>query len=250
MTQRSDRPADCRALEASLLEAVFDVGRPGAPLGLPEGMREHAEACPDCRELWRRASGQVEALRSLPRLEVPSELEGRVVAAMQAGHRQERVAHALTSLQRRSAPRELDAAAIAATTPPGRPMRRVAPDVLDRLVDESLRDLPATVNAGLLDRLPRLHAPAELDARVDSMLVRGDHLVRRPWMRFAGPIGVAAAALLVAAVVALNPGTSAPDDAAYPFEVVRHEAFDPAHHSATTLDLLESMTGQPILRSM
>jgi hypothetical protein len=208
----------------------------------------------------------------LQRVDAPLDLDGRVVAALQAGHRQVRAADALTQLPRQEVPEELNRGdwiqpgEVDYSNANNWPERRPVPSVLDRLVDESLQDLQGSVSSGLLGRLRRRRAPEALDMRVDAMLASGAHLKagrRGALSRVGGgslqralfvlPAGIAAAAVLFVLarpmLGSLGGSSSTPTDD-YPFEVVRRDAFDSSQHSALTLDLFESLTGHPVLRPL
>ena len=76
-------------------------------------------------------------LSGLNRLKAPKELEGRVVGALQAGHREDRAAKSLRGLSTHPAPPELEA--LVAESMPGVTQRN-APAELDRRVEAILRD--------------------------------------------------------------------------------------------------------------
>jgi len=82
----------------------------------------------DARAALARARAHARALAALPRPSAPAELDGRVVAAIHAGHREDRAAAFLASLAPESAPDALR----------GRVAREIvtgAPAALDRLVE-------------------------------------------------------------------------------------------------------------------
>ena len=258
-------PAACRAIASDLFEFAAGPSADSSSSGelqAPESTRvpgssqaleQHLASCAPCAARLLRARAHIEALGRLPRLDVPNELDGHVVAALQAGHRQVRATDVLSTLRRQAVPEELsqgdwvrpvEPATLEAKTSL---VRRPVPSVLDRLVDESLRDLPGSVSSGLLGRLPRQRAPQSLDARVEAMLTSGEfqRSERRAWVAL--PAGIAAAAVLFVLARPMM-GPKPGDD--YPFEVVRRDAFDPSQHSKFTLDLLESLSGHPDLQSM
>tara|TARA_R110002126_G_scaffold6119_10_gene32266 strand:+ start:26311 stop:27150 length:840 start_codon:yes stop_codon:yes gene_type:complete len=271
-------PAACRAIASDLFEFAAGPSADSSSSGelqAPESTRvpgssqaleQHLASCAPCAARLLRARAHIEALGRLPRLDVPNELDGHVVAALQAGHRQVRATDVLSTLRRQAVPEELsqgdwvrpvEPATLEAKTSL---VRRPVPSVLDRLVDESLRDLPGSVSSGLLGRLPRQRAPQSLDARVEAMLTSGEFQrserrgvlalvaggrLRRAWVAL--PAGIAAAAVLFVLARPMM-GPKPGDD--YPFEVVRRDAFDPSQHSKFTLDLLESLSGHPDLQSM
>jgi len=99
------------------------------------------------------------------RLAAPLELEGRVVAAIQAGYRQDRVIAAVRGLARLPAPAALPGDLIdrALGGPDGQPR---APAVLERLVDEDLRGSSAALARRFAGRLDRRPAPRALAHRL------------------------------------------------------------------------------------
>src|SRR5687768_14445839 len=112
----------------------------------------HASDCAPCARWIRGLAAREKALRSLPRASAPAELDGRVVAAIHAGERQERAIRAMRGLGRIEVEHELDralaeAAEHAAADPLARWTGRLqAPAVLERLVAGELAD-PARARA-------------------------------------------------------------------------------------------------------
>jgi hypothetical protein len=127
----------------------------------------HLATCSECAEFARRARQIRVSLSQLPRVEAPRELDGLVVAATQTGFQQERAVAALSSLARLPAPEELPAKLDrrALEEPTVRPR---APAVLDRLVDEDLRDASAAMARRFAGRLDRRRAPPALRERVEE----------------------------------------------------------------------------------
>lgn len=100
---------------------------------LPPELAEYVRSDAAVRAQWGRLVEQARALGALERLPVPEDLQGRVVAALHAGHRQERVTRLFSGLSRRTAPSELGARVRHLAE---RPFARLsAPSVLDRLVE-------------------------------------------------------------------------------------------------------------------
>lgn len=156
--------APCRQYELELSSSG------GALDELGEELRAHVAMCAVCSRLVERLACQTSLLRSLPRASAPRELDGRVVAVLHAGHREERVAGALAGLTRTRVPRELERAL--ADRPLGDPRGApIAPAVLERLVSDDLRDPSKALSRRFTGRLPRLRAPEELAARVEAMLL-------------------------------------------------------------------------------
>lgn len=162
-------------------------------------MSEHGRECADCSAWCERIQREVLALRGLMRLEAPFELDGRVVAALEAGGRQQRALNALGVIGRVEPPLELDRAVDAdleAVEPILRPQR--APAVLDRLVSEELAAPAKTRVRRYLGTLERMATPAELDARVASELeVLRSRRPSRPLLRSVTGFTLAAAAVLL-----------------------------------------------------
>jgi len=159
----------------SLFEALAEAAESGRGLG-PE-WRERLEREPELRELATRFDQIGEVLSGLPPVSAPSELEGRVVGAMQAGHREDRAVETLRGLSSQRAPLELEA-----------------------LVAESM---PGAT---------QLNAPAELDRRVEALLKgwegeeEGSEPIERPKRSRLVLVGqVAAAASVLFLVVLATP---------------------------------------------
>lgn len=139
----------------------------------PERDGAHREACAAC-ERWARAlEAREAALSGLQRLAAPMELEGAVVAALEAGHRQERAVGALRGLERVASPRALDHALQSELTslapaPSNLPaaQRLPAPSVLDDLVSKELSDPAGHRARRFVGSLQRLPAPVELAERL------------------------------------------------------------------------------------
>lgn len=135
-----------------------------------EAMRDlaleaHLIACGGCSAFLASVQTQVRALRGLGALQAPRELQGLVVAATQAGHRQERAVAALRSLGPISMPPEVDHAIW--------PLDLSAPHALDRLVDRNLQDPTNSIARRVAGRIERLQAPRDLDARVGQVYAFG-----------------------------------------------------------------------------
>ena len=138
----------------------------------------HGAGCDSCAAGAARASAQARARASLQRLALPRDLDGRVVAALFAGKRQDRAAQALVALPRAQPPAQLDQAVreLARRGAAGSDAaleRAQAPDVLARLVAEELADPSRAVVTRHVGGLARMAVPAELDARLDELLRAG-----------------------------------------------------------------------------
>ena len=118
----------------------------------------HLARCDGCRAGRGRVELHVTTLRELGSLPAPRDLDGRAVAATQAGFRQDRAVQALRDLSRISMPVEVDLAIW--------PAGKSAPPVLDRLVDRDLQEQTRGIARRFAGRIERLKAPRTLDARV------------------------------------------------------------------------------------
>lgn len=229
-----------------------------SPLGQPTGpvaaeLQEHISNCEPCATLACRLRLQAGLLSTLECLTAPPELEARVTellaqAALDLAVDEptERVARSLEYLRPVPAPSELEGrvAALLAREHqlPVEPDRR-APDVLDRLVGESLRDLPKAVSAGMLSKLERPAAPADLDQRIHADLAgRAGRPRSRAWLRLAAAASVLAVVGWIA-LAGLDRSSSAPLvndlvasgapqtkssglERRYPFRVIEHDSWE------------------------
>jgi len=206
----------CTAVRDALLE---HRGRTG-PDDL--GLRAHLDECPECSAFAHRTIALVGLVGTLARRAAPSELAGLVVAATQAGHRQERVVNALSALARLPAPSALEAIALDDARLDGGPTGAKAPAVLDRLVDEDLRDQAAAISRRFAGRLDRRKAPRVLRAR----LARSGWTFPTPrGVRQLVPLAAGAVLLVLASVLILRrerPGSGMDDE----FQVVYESSLD------------------------
>jgi len=119
----------------------------------------HLERCAVCRRELVRTEQRIELLRKIPGPGAPIALDGLVVAAMQAGERQQRATRAVQSLSRAHTPEDL--------------ARRLAgpkaPHVLERLVREDLADPAKALASRYAGSLGRLRAPHDLDQRLREL---------------------------------------------------------------------------------
>ncbi|GEM_PF-1632792 len=211
-------------------DSGFDSGTDRLEL-LPETVREHLVENESLRREWRQLLRQARAIRTLGRVPVPSDLDGRVVASLQAGYRQQRATASVQALPPEPAPLEFDA--------------RIGQVAEQALHEEGLE-------LGLLE------APASLDGlvadRVDVERGLGSDPVRpraargrRRTNRLAALVGlVVVTGLGVVAVLpelgpARNAGLDAVEQASFSFKVVRID--DPALADADLKDLLGGMSG-------
>ena len=116
---------------------------------LSDALRARLAADADAREVWARIVDHVRTLRSLPRVTPPQDLEGRIVAALNDGYRQDRAVALLRRLQYRDAPPELSARVRHLAERPFALPGLTAPSVLDRLVEVELE----SESRGLMNRL-------------------------------------------------------------------------------------------------
>jgi hypothetical protein len=233
--------ATCEEFRKELLGAdePSEPPHPGER-GLPRHseLARHPDQCIQCAAWALRLSARIDLIRSLPRLVAPRELSSLVVAAIQAGERQERAIRAVRGLGRLRGPRAMDDAVAAAARRASRdPLaelagRRPAPDVLARLVSEELRDPAKARVARHVRSLPRLVAPAELEHRVHDEMTsapRDSRATRRP-RAFLTLLAAVAAGLLVA-VIAPRLGSRTE----YPFRVEHVTSIDSLDPTARRL---------------
>ncbi|MCK6445762.1 MAG: hypothetical protein L6Q99_05160 [Planctomycetes bacterium] len=138
---------------------------------------EHARSCAACASFAARLARATRGLASLPQRAAPSALDGRVVAALEAGHREERAIEAVQSLARVDVPEHLAEHLDRAVTrelskapPPFTREPLVAPDVLRRLVEEELSDPSKARTRRFVGSLERLRAPEALESKVVAAL--------------------------------------------------------------------------------
>lgn len=119
----------------------------------------HLATCSACSMFLTRLRLHVRTLSRLTAMPAPRELDGLVVAATQAGARQDRAVEALTNLTRRPMPNEVQ---------PTFTVKKVqaAPRDLDRLVVSELADPKLAIARRLVGRLERQRVPDELAARL------------------------------------------------------------------------------------
>ena len=198
----------------------IDPGTDGLDL-LPQAVREHLVENEGLRQEWRQLLRQARAIRTLERVPVPSDLDGRVVASLQAGYRQERAIAHVRALPPEPAPRELDV----------------------RMGQSADRPFAADgLDPGFLK------APAVLDRLVAQRVTSEGRA--RPHGSPRSPRLMAAAALLVATSLGLmallgDRGSALGDDglemASFSFRVIRIE--DPALAHPDLVNLLSGMSG-------
>lgn len=201
MSRRAASP--CDLFRRGLLEQVQPFAESNA------GAAPGPFHCDACRDWFGSARRHAAVLGGLTRLSV--EFDGRVVAELNAGRRQDRAVAALRWMRRREVPLELDVlvrqelrrASLAADFDSGEDAigrgfgDRSAPAELDRRVAAEFLAAALAGGGRPLKGLPRLPVPAELDARVGADLRRqglAEDVPLRRWL-------VAAAALLTVAAL-------------------------------------------------
>ncbi|HVS19592.1 MAG TPA: hypothetical protein VMT18_13395 [Planctomycetota bacterium] len=205
----------------------------------------HRSSCEPCERWARRVEARERALNALERRTAPTELDGAVVAALEAGFRQERVVDAVLGLGRVSSPRALDHAlsgeliARESDLPSSLPAARrlSAPAELAGLVSQELGDLAGHRARRFVGSLQRLTAPAELAERLaEQEWTRA----RRPALR---PLGVLGLGALAVAVLALGFALrdEAPRQPRYDFVV--EVVDDPAQFAGLGAGLLDGVSG-------
>jgi len=182
--------AECEAFRKEYVE-----GR-GDPASLGASVREHLAGCAACRSWSSRRERVVWALEGLARVEVPSDLEGRVVAVRFAGERQERAVRSVRDLGTVPAPAGLAERLDRELLGADRVERVPAPAELRRRVAQELADPAAATVARHVGGLERRTAPAELDRRV-----AGDLRVPAPGPGRSGPMRWASWTLAAAAAL-------------------------------------------------
>jgi hypothetical protein len=211
------------------------IAHAGDAAAFEPDLARHVASCAACSALAHEIARQMIALRTLDRRRAPLELDGRVVAACHGGHRQERAVSAVRALTPWHVPAELDAKVLDEEY--GRFVRETskAPSVLDRLVDEDLRDPPKAVAQRFAGRLERLRAPGVLRVRVERTAGKRFSMARRE-VRVA-----AAVALVVVLLFSMSAAIYWLRTPRYDFEVVREtsiEGLDPIPRA-----MLASLTG-------
>lgn len=152
---------------------------------LTQTQRDHVASCAGCRALVDRIALSVRALSDLPSLEAPSELDGRVVASLQAGFREDRSVRHLSALEQVSAPHELEATL--------QRSKDLEADLFAR-VEQELLHPEMSVGKRLARHAERLTAPEQLEYLVAADLLR--NRAPRPFpLRLVAGFVTAAAAL-------------------------------------------------------
>lgn len=162
----------CRDFLDAMLESALDHS-------VSEPIARHVAQCPSCGQSLERLRRTRDAIAQLPARRAPEELDGLVVAATQAGHRQERVVAHLRALLREPVPIDLEEKVEGGGALLAGVSRQHAPAVLDRLVDEDLRDPRKALTRRYLHRLERMGAPEVLRVRVARVLASPQRPARR-----------------------------------------------------------------------
>jgi len=147
------------------------VGAPvGPPVGAPGAAGDGADRTPPASVLvdrLRRSRAHARALRSLPRVDAPAELDGLVVAALHGGHREDRAARYVATLGTLPAPASLlpRVERQVASNP-----ALVAPAALDRLVEVRVLAESAGGNAAGGRRALAASAHADRQRRLSGLM--------------------------------------------------------------------------------
>jgi len=225
-------PSPCPSFRDAFLAAVPSE-RPSA----------HRETCDACARWARALEAREAALAGLERLAAPSELDGAVVAALEAGFRQERAIGAVLGMGRVPSPRALDNALqgelvgsepAPASLPAAR--RLSAPEVLAELVSEELADPSGHRVRRFVGSLERLSAPAELAER----------LAAQDWSVPARrPARLAALGVLALLLTSLGIGFALRSEplTAPSYDFVVEVVDDPAQLSGLGTGLLDGLSG-------
>ena len=196
--------------------AGAEVTREEAMLELEKwdmALAQHAGGCEHCERFWYGLFVQVRMLVGLERLATPGDLAGRVVAALNAGYREDRAAGQVATL-----------ATLA------------APPVLARRLEQEFR----------------VKAPAALDRMVEDRLQQGARPRSRRFARAPKAIAAAAIlglALWVtlpdrsSVVAATRSAGATPAPAAYDFEIVQVDSLREASLDAGAMAWVASITG-------
>ena len=172
----------CQDVRDRLLESRGSVSTADA------GLLEHLDVCAECAGFARRVGRISSSFSSLARIAPPRELDGLIVGALQAGRRQERAVTALRGLARLPVPPELVGRALEGPTRVAR-----APAVLERLVDEDLRNSTGALTRRFAGRLERRRAPQALRERLQQSALS----VLRPSAARRNLVAAAALAILL-----------------------------------------------------
>lgn len=192
-----------------LQEAVVDCA-PGDPAPGDRAEQGGDEVQSDIRRAIERARQVAIWLTAIESKSAPFALDGRVVAAMNAGYTQERSIASLVRLESLTAPLALEhgvAAQILRTDPQD---REVAPAELDARVEDQVRDPEGAMVRGMAGRLDPISAPSELDERLLRQLDEEAPTTRPTAGPVAGRARSVAAGLALAAGVLLSVWLSDP----------------------------------------
>jgi len=151
-------------------------------------LREHLEVCAECRSFVDRLTRSFEVLGSLQRLSAPADLDGRVVASLGAGFREDRTVENLRALPKLGAPQELEQKLSGST--------QVA-KALEARIAQELAHPEEFIGERLARVAQRYAAPEELELRVAEELARGRARRLRVPLRLVSGIALAAAASLL-----------------------------------------------------
>jgi len=219
---------NCQDSLVSLMDALASDG---ALLVDDAELNEHLASCPECALAAKHYERQARALAGLDRQAAPSDLAGRVVAALQSGFRQERALRCVVELETIAAPPELDKLVSRAL------VRQPAPDVLERLVREDFENHDGSHFAKrFTHKLGREHAPEKLAERLESHWYEAPR--RRPLLVRAGLV----AAGMVATFALWRAFEATPGESRYSFGVNYVSSFQEADLDAGTRQIVDVLS--------
>jgi len=180
----------CRDFLFAMLEAAPE--RPAAESALGA----HLADCASCLQAFEGMCRTRAALVRLAPVPAPAALDGLVVAATQAGQRQERVLAHLRTALRHEAPARLESRlGVVGSALIGEAARVSAPAVLERLVEEELRDPQHALTRRYVSRLQRLDSPDSLRGRVQQVLGSPRHSAGRRALLAGAALAILCAAM-------------------------------------------------------
>ncbi|MCP3920061.1 MAG: hypothetical protein GY711_31420 [bacterium] len=255
---------NCHTLRDVLIEAVAEQAlaasdmrgtvpssdSASAGLKLEADARAHLSSCGTCSALMLRLTDQSHALVSLTHVGAPQELEGRVVATLHPGHRQDRAVRSLGHLAQLAAPALLrDAIQVAVEHGVDDEPVRAPAELDERVAAEIEHECDSATKTGgdavrALRALDRLIAPRELDELVRLEIQRTP--ARRGGLRAMAPaVALVAAGFLLWFGVLRQADTHSTDDplAGLSFEVERLPSFDRGALSPETAAFVSGLTG-------
>lgn len=208
---------------------------------------DHVLACGACRTWVRAAKGQIGFVGALTKLTAPPELDELVADGLRSGASEPSDIGTLPRVEHGAVERGPEPQATFSEPQAMdilRELSRVAPPaVLERLIEEELRDPAAARARRFAGDLERRSAPARLERRMFRIL-RGGLARPRRLIGIVAPLATAAAAVLVVWLAFLR-GTGMPESER-PFLVYRAESTEGLHPIA--LDMADALVGGGIAR--